>query len=63
MGGLDFLKLHDKLGFASRVAIWVVLQRKRAEGFAYLILGRIRGNVQVRIVISRRISFDHGGGG
>jgi hypothetical protein len=60
---LNLLKLHHELDFAPGVAIRVVLQRKRSEGLADLIFAGVRRNFQVGVVISRRIGFDHGGGG
>lgn len=56
------MELGDKLSLATRISIRVVLQRKRAEGFADLILAGVRGHLEVGIVVARGIRFDHGDG-
>lgn len=61
MSSLDLLELDDELCLTARIAVGVVLQGKRAEGFANLVLAGVGSDVQVRIVIPRSISFDHGG--
>jgi hypothetical protein len=40
----------------------VVLQRKRPKGLANLVFARAGRDLQVGIVIPRRIGLDHGGG-
>ena len=62
MCGLNLLEADDEFGFAPRVSIWVVLQRQRSESLADLVLAGRRGYLQVGIVVSRGIGFDHGGG-
>jgi hypothetical protein len=60
---LDLLKLDDKLGFASRIAIWVVLQRKGSKGLPDLVLACVGRYFEIRIVVSSGIGFGHGGSG
>jgi hypothetical protein len=45
VGGLDFLEANDELGFASRVSVWVVLQRQRPEGLADLVFAGVGGDL------------------
>jgi hypothetical protein len=52
VGGLDFLEANYEFGFAPRIAVWMVLQRKRAEGLADLVLAGVGRNLQVGIVVS-----------
>jgi hypothetical protein len=59
---LDLLELDDKLSLAPRVAVWVVLQREGAKGFADLALAGIGRHFEVRVVVPRGIGFGHGGG-
>jgi hypothetical protein len=59
---LDLLKLDDKLSLTPWVAVWVVLQREGAEGFADLALAGIGRHFEVRVVVPRGIGFGHGGG-
>jgi hypothetical protein len=61
VGSLDLLKLYDKLLLTPRIAVRVVLQGKRAEGLADLILAGVWSDFEICVVISRSISFDHGG--
>ena len=61
MSSLDLLKLDDELSLPPRIAVRVVLQSERAEGLTYLVLVGGRSDLQVSVVISRSISFDHDG--
>ena len=61
MRSLDFLELDNKLCLASWIAVGVVLKRECAERFADLVLAGVGRDFQVAVVISRGISFDHGG--
>lgn len=61
MRSLDLLELNDEFGLTPWVAVGVVLQGERAEGFADLVLAGVGGDFQVCIVVSRGISFDHDG--
>lgn len=62
MCSLDFLKPDNEFGLAPRIAIRVILQRKRSESLAYLVFGGGGRDLQVGIVVSRGIGFDHGCG-
>ena len=61
MSSLDLLELDDELSLTPWIAVRVVLQGECAESFTYLVLVGISSDLQVSVVISRSISFDHGG--
>lgn len=61
MSSLDLLELDDELSLTPWIAVRVVLKGERAESFADLVLVGVRSDLQVSVVISRSISFDHDG--
>jgi len=61
VSSLNFLELNDEFGLTPRITVRVILQGKRAESLADLILAGGGSDLQVSVVISRSISFDHDG--
>jgi hypothetical protein len=59
---LDLLELDNELGLMPGIAVGMILQSKSSESFADLAFGGIRGDFEICIVVSCRISFDHSGG-
>jgi hypothetical protein len=63
VGCLNLLELDNELSFASRIPVWMVLQRKRSESLAHFVLACVRGHLKVGVIVSSGVGFDHGGGG